>query len=289
MVTVETYLRQQYANEYSEPSMESGLEEMFGKFMMPSLFSAAPLSSGPWNDPSKVIKLTPEFLKRARYKDVDVSFQTPVGSWLWQAGQPLTFEQVIVSLDAELLTYVNLMNTAWPIIREYTRWAVRVTNSIETVNLDEQMSCRPKTVAEVFSNLEIGFIGMEGRRPLTVSVPFKDDVLTTLRIQQRPDHKAYNYMLQLDADKAIKLFDMINQFDRLASGIDDKFVYFSKTVERLKSFRELARTDEPDHPIYKFLDREMMGVFNHDLHCAMFNRATSISNHLRMQIYCSAD
>lgn len=289
MSTVESYLRQQYALARSGPSMESGMGGIFGTFELPSLYTPQTIPRGPWNDPDASRKYTVDFLRKARYREQADRFQTPKGSWLWQAGKPLTFDQLIKSIDAEMVTYVNLLDTAWPIIRDYTRWALRTTMAIETISLDDALSLRPKSVAEIMSSLELCLMGQADRRRITVTVPFKDDILTTLKIQQRPDLEAYNYILQLDGDKAIKLLEMVKQLDFLVSKIDDKFSYFEKSNAQLKTFRELVKTDEPDHPIYKFLDSEMMGAFNQDLHCALFNRASSISNHLRMQIYCSAD
>ncbi|MCY1280691.1 hypothetical protein D9M68_20320 [compost metagenome] len=289
MSTVEAYLRQQYAKEYSVPSMESGLAALFGRFDLPSLYTPSTIAKGPWNDNSRPDKFTVEFLTNACYKDVTKSFQTPIGSWLWQAGRALSFDEAMVSLKAELQTYQKLIAVAWPTICEYSDWAVRSTAMMETTPLDDLLACRPKTVAETVSGIKLCLIGMAERRPLTSSVPFRGDVLTTLKIQQRADHGAANYRLQLDSEKAIAFLELINEFDQLVSTVDDKFAYFHKTCESLKSFRELMRTDEEDHPIYRFLDREMMGVLNHDIHCAVFNRASSISNHLRMQIYCSTD
>lgn len=289
MATVETYLRQQYAGTHSEVSLESGMEEIFGGFELPHLYSSQSIPKGPWNEPEANKKYAVGFLQNARYRLIEGQFQTPVGSWLWQAGKALTFEECVTSLRTEMMVYRNLLNIAWPLVRSYLRWAIHVTDRIESANLHDALFERPKTLAEAFSGLSLCLLGMERERPLTTSVPLKEDVLTTLRIQQRGDLGAYNYLLQLNPEKAITFLEFANGLDAIADEIDTKFIYFEKVSERLKSFRELVRTDEPDHSIYKYLDSEMVRPFNSELYCAIFNRARSIANHLRMQIYCNAD
>ncbi|MNF03212.1 hypothetical protein D3C80_2024840 [compost metagenome] len=75
------------------------------------------------------------------------------------------------------------------------------------------------------------------------------------------------------------------KFDAFADQVDEGFPALDQEIGKLQSFRELARTDEEPHALLQFLDREMQNPFNTEVLCALFGRARSIANHLRMIVW----
>lgn len=285
MFTVETYLRQQYAGGVG-PSMESNLKPMFGEFKLPDIFSAGSIPKAPWND-ATLREFSDELLLQATYRDVGKGLSLPVTPWLYTTKDgKLTIENVFFALSTELGQYRHLVDTfGLPVVSNYLKWACRATTALDQSDMDTVYAGRATTLAEALQGLSYGFLGMRSDKLLVETVPFRGDVLSTFKIQQRPDFGLSVYAFQLSAETATELIRYSKLFDAFADRMDNWFSTIHEKSAGLKSFRELLRSDEPHHPLYQFLDSEMLVPFNMGLGCALFNRSRSIADHLRMLVY----
>lgn len=285
---VATYLRQQYAGVYVQPAMEAnGMEQIFGKFELPDIYTPNKISLGPWNKPGCEADFEFSFLEKASYVNISQKFQLPIGSWLTSINGELSYDELIKFLSHEVSSYNTILLTLGPAVKDYLQWAIQTTKALDTIDLDAALKARPKTMVERMIGVTVFWLGMRAPKPIYVSEPFRGDVLTTFRIPYRADHGMSNRLLQLDYARARELVVFASKLNNVAERAEDLFTVFQAASKELKSFRELARSDQPDHPLYQFLDSEMMGPFNYEVFFAIFSRARGIANELHKQVWCA--
>ncbi|MNO19243.1 hypothetical protein D3C76_89730 [compost metagenome] len=287
MSTVESYLRDQFAGKETPlVSMEaSGMEQIFGRFELPSIYAPQKLTIGPWNRPGSEEHYTDEWLDKATYQTGSKSFETPIAAWLMLGGEDVG-DRLFECLDAEKRMYqVILAMVQQPIFANIT-WAQVVTGRLDKVNKDTELAKRPKTAAEMLSGVKPCLLGMREREPLVKVVPFRGDVLTTFQIPQRPDYGQTAHRFRLDAEKAKRLVYWAATFDGLGDHVDALFQSLHREVSKLKPFKELVTEGEEPHVLLQYLDREMQNPLNTEVLCSLYSRARAIANHLRMIVWC---
>ena len=287
MTTVEAYLRANYAGEETagvSMESESKFGRIFGSFELPSIYGTQKITSGPWNRPGSEYHYTDEWLDRAEYRKEAKSFEAPVAAWLMLGGEPLG-DAVFRALEAEVKMYQVIIGMVQTRIFAFLGWAQMTTYRLDVINKDVELARRPKTAAEILSEVRPCLLGMREKAPLVKVSPFRGDVLVTFQVPQRPDYGQSAYPIRLDAEKAKSMVHWAARFDAIADQIDAVFPPMDVEISKLQSFRELARTDEEPHRIIQFIDREMQNPLNSEILCALFARARSIANHLRMLVW----
>lgn len=285
MSTVEQYLRDQYARKGVSVSMESGMKAIFGGFELPSIYGPQKITLGPWNNPGAERDFTDDYLNSAKYRTYDSRLKLPVTAWFCINGEH-TRELLCDFLARELNMYSTIVAMCKVPVFAYLEWAIRCTNRIDRINFDEALTNRPKTAAELLTPLKTSLLGMTLPSPLVKTIPFREDVLTTIRIPQRPDYGQSAMPMELNAELAKRLIWHATKLDQFADSIDDLFPELDRLVSCLRSFRELVRADEGEiHPLIRFLDREMQNPLNTEVFCALFGRARAIASFIKSQVW----
>jgi len=285
MVTVEQYLRDQYARRGVSVSMESGVKAIFGGFELPSIYGPQKITRGPWTEPGAERDFTDEFLDNAKYRTYDGKLRLPVTAWFCINGEPmgdLVFDFIIREMNFYTTLWVMCHN---PVIA-YLEWAIRCTNRLDRINMDEALANRPKTAAELLTGLKASWMGSATPTPMVKTIPFREDVLTTIRIPQRPDYGQSAMPMELNPEMAKRFIKLASQMDNFADMVDDFFPELDRLIGELQSFRELVRADEGEiHPLIRFLDKEMQNPLNTEVFCAIFGRARAIASFIRSQVW----
>jgi hypothetical protein len=258
-----------------------------------------PLPKAPWT--TKEFRefilgdlLTEEGARRHTFSNKPVIIKGYDAGWFTIGGKPVaTHKQAYYSiLSDEHAEYKNLVLTKKDTCIKYLDWAYRITQTLilndhrgVPSDYDILGEARPQTVAEALVGDTAYWLGYPRPLPLAFSKPFDDAMLTVIDILVKPPKVAQVTLpgpLPIDITRYAQVY---REFDDLITLLNELFEQFDTKVGKLKTYRELSRSDEGYHRMLTDIDQEMMMYFNIELFSALYSRAGSLQAAIAHYLY----
>ena len=251
------------------------------------------LTRSPWQEESfrKMIlgQLTdPKDAELFKFNDKGSTLTGPDAGWFTIGGQPLASRTRLNLYEAwndEVNEYIKLTQQYKGTCLKYLDWALNATQAILLADhrgvgadYDLIVKDRPQTVAEALLKEQVYWVGMKTVTRLAITKQFGASDLTIIDIPVKAPKVNQVPVPGVGRGEIVQYAKTYETYDNLINDLNDLFEQMDRRVNKLKSYREIAKTDEAYHRILTDVDQEMQLYFNVELFAALYSRAASIQS-----------